>query len=83
MELSKFQHIRIKGFFGKWSAYDYYTDVQDGGELIILENDDLRDEALKLVCRVVGESGLELVGTFTGKTSELRDTVKQVVHNNQ
>lgn len=76
MDLEKYQHIKIKGFMGKWSAYDFHTDA-DGGELIFLINDELGDKAARLACRVVGESGLELVGTFTDDISEFCDTVKQ------
>lgn len=81
MELSKYQHIRIKDYYRKWSAYDSYTD-EEGGELIFLKNDNLGDNALRLVCRVVGESGLELVSTFTGESESFCDTVKQEAHSN-
>ena len=81
MELSKYQHIKIKGFYGKWSAYDYYAD-NEIGELIFLKNDDLGDKAVTLACRVVGESGLELVCTFKDESQSFCDTVKQAAHSN-
>lgn len=75
MDLTKYQHIKIKDFIGTWSAYDFYTDA-DGEELILLINDELGDKAARFACRVVGDSGLELAATFTDDISEFCDTVK-------
>ena len=54
MDLTKYPHIRIKGFRGKWYAYGSHTDA-GGGELIFLINDELEDKAARLACWVVDE----------------------------
>lgn len=60
MELSKFQHIRINGHSGRWSAFDSYV-ADDGSEYIILSNDRWGNAVSYLVCRVTSDYELELI----------------------
>lgn len=66
MNTEKYKNIRVKGFNGKWSAVDEYSDGE--ADYILLECISFRMGVSNLICQITASGELIMIG----KTSECR-----------
>lgn len=76
MDISKYQNIKVKGFNGRWSAIDEYSDGE--ADYILLENSTFKIGIANLICQVTTAGELIMVGkTYENQLSVALEIIRK------
>lgn len=76
MNTEKYKNIRVKGFNGKWSAIDEYSDGE--ADYILLECITFRVGMPHLICQVTASGELIMISkTYESKLSDALEDLKK------